>query len=72
METVDKPLAEKALEAMLGCPSCGRFSLSIESAHSEHRSGWVRFNCAACSHSFSAPIREPRVADAPAKAKTAA
>jgi protein-arginine kinase activator protein McsA len=70
MKAVDKPLTEKFLEAVLGCPNCGRFDhLSIESAHSEHRQGWAKFSCSACYHTFTAPIREPIVADA--KAKTA-
>ena len=46
----------------VGCGSCGRFGLSLESAHTQHTEGWVKISCPHCAWTIKQPMRPLRLA----------
>jgi len=66
--TVEQIIA--ILPRLIGCGSCGRFGLYVESHDSEHTRGWMAFHCPDCLHVMKFPVREvPVVEEVAAGAK---
>jgi hypothetical protein len=65
-EKLADQLEVKFYRECVGCGRCGRFGLSVESAHSEFTQGHIKATCPACSWTETRAFRAVRNMDATA------